>query len=215
MYETLIKELEKSKVKLVAVSKTKPAEAILELYNKGQRVFGENRVQECVKKYEQLPKDIEWHIIGHLQKNKVKHIAPFISMIHSVDSIELLTKINNEAIKNDRTIDCLLQMKIAVEESKFGLDSASLLHMIQSDAIQQLKNIRILGLMGMGSFVSDESISQREFQVLKNQFDRIKKMKILHDSFEILSMGMSGDYKLAIAQGSNMVRIGSLLFGSR
>lgn len=215
MYETLIKELEKSKVKLVAVSKTKPAEAILDLYNKGQRVFGENRVQECVKKYEQLPKDIEWHIIGHLQKNKVKHIAPFISLIHSVDSIELLTKINNEAIKNDRTIDCLLQMKIAVEESKFGLDSASLLHMIQSDAIQQLKNIRILGLMGMGSFVSDESISQREFQVLKNQFDRIKKMKILHDSFEILSMGMSGDYKLAIAQGSNMVRIGSLLFGSR
>ncbi len=215
MYETLIKELEKKDVQLVAVSKTKPPDAIMELYQKGQRVFGENRVQECVEKHESLPKDIEWHIIGHLQKNKVKYIAPFISMIHSVDSIELLTKINNEALKNNRSIDCLLQMKIAVEDSKFGLDGASILKIIQSDAFQQLKNIRILGLMGMGSFVSDESITIKEFQALKNQFDRIKEMKIFDESFKIISMGMSGDYKLAIAEGSNMVRIGSLLFGSR
>jgi len=215
MYEKLVEELEKSDVTLVAVSKTKPVEAIMDLYQKGQRVFGENRVQECVDKYERLPKDIEWHIIGHLQKNKVKYIAPFISMIHSVDSIELLTKINNEALKNDRTIDCLLQMKIAVEDSKFGLDGESLLQIIQSDTFQELKNIRILGLMGMGSFVSDESITIKEFQVLKNQFDQIKTMEIFDDSFDIISMGMSGDYKLAIAEGSNMVRIGSLLFGAR
>lgn len=199
-------------VTLVAVSKTKPNEAIQEAYNTGQRIFGENKVQELVQKYEDLPKDIEWHLIGHLQTNKVKYIAPFVNMIHAVDSMKLLKEINKQAIKNDRIIKCLLQVKIAEEESKFGLTKTEAENMLNSETLQQLNNIEIIGFMGIATNSSDETQVKEEFNSL---YEFFKKLSILNSQFSILSMGMSGDYKIAIKEGSTMIRVGSTIFGDR
>ena len=199
---------------LVAVSKTKPAEDIIELYNLGQRDFGENYVQELVGKYEQLPKDIRWHYIGHLQSNKVKFIAPFIHLIHGVDSLSLLKEINKQALKNNRIIDCLLQIYIAKEETKFGLDSDEL-DAILKNGLSELKNIRIAGLMGMASFSNNMDLVRSEFNYLKTLFDKHAQQQTTNHKLQTLSMGMSADYKIALQEGSNMVRIGSLLFGER
>lgn len=207
-------------VTLVAVSKTKPVSDLLEAYHAGQRVFGENYVQELVEKEQQMPKDIKWHFIGHLQSRKVKLIAPFVSLIHGVDSFKLLQEINKQAEKNNRVIDCLLQIFIAEEESKFGLDEQELFEIIQSDAFQQLNNIRIVGFMGMATFTENKAQIEKEFKQLKSLFDQYKQLNEQPKStsnfqLETLSMGMSGDYLLAISCGSTMVRIGSSIFGSR
>nr|WP_288933458.1 YggS family pyridoxal phosphate-dependent enzyme [uncultured Allomuricauda sp.] len=199
-------------VTLVAVSKTKPNEDILEAYEAGQRVFGENKVQEMVQKWEDLPKDIEWHMIGHLQRNKVKYMAEFVSLIHGVDSPRLLKEINKHAKKHDRVIPCLLQIHIAEEDTKFGLDEKELNELIDSDVFKAMENIKIVGLMGMATFTKDEKQVRREFAQLKSMFDALK-MKLSYIS--ILSMGMSGDYNIAIEEGSTMVRIGSSIFGAR
>jgi PLP dependent protein len=213
-YEGIINELD-GKATLVAVSKTKPVEDIIELYNLGQRDFGENYVQELVGKYEQTPKDIRWHYIGHLQSNKVKYIAPFVHLIHGVDSLRLLKAINKQALKNNRTIDCLLQIHIAKEETKFGLDSHELDAVLTND-LSALKNIRITGLMGMASFSNNMDLVRSEFHYLKSLFDKYAQPKTQNSKpITLLSMGMSADYKIAIEEGSNMVRIGSLLFGER
>ena len=209
-YNEVIKELS-GKATLVAVSKTKPVEDIKALYDLGHRDFGENYVQELTQKYEQLPKDIRWHFIGHLQSNKVKYIAPFVHLIHGVDSLNLLKEINKQALKSSRVINCLLQIHIAKEETKFGLDSMELETILSSD-LSDLKNIRICGLMGMASFSDNIELVRTEFKYLKSLF---VKFNIPHSTFNILSMGMSADYKIALEEGSNMVRIGSLLFGSR
>ncbi len=210
-YEEIIHELY-NKATLVAVSKTKPPEDILELYNLGQRDFGENYVQELVGKYEQLPKDIRWHYIGHLQSNKVKYIASFVDLIHGVDSLSLLKEVNKQALKNNRTIDCLLQIYIAKEETKFGLDAHELAELAE---LHELKNIRITGLMGMASFSNNMNLVRAEFSYLKNLFDKYTPLPTANRQLKTLSMGMSADYKIAIEEGSNMVRIGSLLFGER
>ena len=203
-------------VTLVAVSKTKPIEAIQQMYDQGQRVFGENRVQELEEKYLALPKDIQWHLIGHLQKNKVKYIAPFVSMIHSVDSLELLEIINKEAVKADRIISVLLQYYIAKEDTKFGLSEAEGFALLDQLKEKPLTNIKICGVMGMASFSDDKALVRSEFQNLKNIFNHLKnKYFATDDAFREVSMGMSGDYELAIEEGSTMVRIGSALFGSR
>ena len=203
-------------VTLVAVSKTKPEELIIEAYNVGQRVFGENKVQDLAEKYEHLPKDIEWHMIGHLQTNKVKFVTPFVSLIHAVDSFKLLKTINKEAVKNNRTIDCLFQIHIAKEETKFGLNKEELLDILNSDEFKQLKNIRIVGLMGMATNTPDMEIVKNEFAGLKSLLDELKQSHFsAEDSFKEISMGMSGDYKIAVGQGSTMVRIGSSIFGAR
>ncbi len=216
MLEKLQKELQINEVTLVAVSKTKPNEAILELYNKGQRIFGENRVQELVQKEESLPKDIQWHAIGHLQRNKVKYIAPFISLIHSVESIRLLEEINKEAKKNDRIIHCLLQFKIAEEDSKFGLQLGEIKDYLQSESFKNQKNTKIVGVMGMATFTDDEQQVRNEFKQLKSIFGSLKQEVFPSDpDFKEISMGMSGDYRIAMEEGSTMVRIGSLLFGER
>ncbi|MFC2109828.1 YggS family pyridoxal phosphate-dependent enzyme [Bacteroidota bacterium] len=194
-------------VTLVAVSKTKPNAAIEEAYAAGQRVFGENKVQEMVKKHEELPKDISWHLIGHLQKNKVKYIAPFVSLIHGVDSFETLKEINKQAKKHERIISCLLQVKIAQEDTKFGLSFEDTREILNSESLKELTNISIKGLMGMASFTEDKNQVESEFNSLKVLFDE--------SELEILSMGMSGDYLLAIENGSTMVRVGSSIFGSR
>jgi pyridoxal phosphate enzyme (YggS family) len=207
-YHAIKNELESKNVMLVAVSKTKPVEDILELYDLGQRDFGENYVQELVEKADKLPNDIRWHFIGHLQTNKVKLIASFVQLIHGVDSLKLLKEINKQAEKNNRIIECLLQVYIAKEETKFGLDEVELNEVIEQAKEPGLKNIRICGLMGMASFTSDAEIVKTEFTNLKSIFDSTGKLKIL-------SMGMSSDYKTAVKVGSNMVRIGSLLFGER
>ena len=199
-------------VTLVAVSKTKPNEAISEAYQAGQRVFGENKVQELTEKYESLPKDIEWHMIGHLQSNKVKYIAPFVSLIHGVDSFKLLKEINKRAAQNERVINCLLQIHIAEEDTKFGFDEKEVIELIKSEAFQDLKNIKIVGLMGMATFTDDENQIRKEFKSLKNLFD---KLQISNHQFQILSMGMSGDYQIAIEEGSTMIRVGSSIFGER
>ncbi|MGN7513941.1 MAG: YggS family pyridoxal phosphate-dependent enzyme [Allomuricauda sp.] len=199
-------------VTLVAVSKTKPNKDIMEAYEAGQRVFGENKVQEMVQKWEDLPKDIEWHMIGHVQRNKVKYMAEFVSLIHGVDSPRLLKEINKQAKKYDRVIPCLLQIHIAEEDTKFGLDQAELDELIESDAFKAMEHIKIVGLMGMATFTDDEEQVRKEFAQLKSMFDDLKTK--LND-ITILSMGMSGDYKIAIGQGSNMVRIGSSIFGAR
>ncbi|MEQ5792783.1 YggS family pyridoxal phosphate-dependent enzyme [Muricauda sp. NFXS6] len=199
-------------VTLVAVSKTKPNEDILEAYEAGQRVFGENKVQEMVQKWEDLPKDIEWHMIGHLQRNKVKYMAEFVSLIHGVDSPRLLKEINKQAKKHDRVIPCLLQIHIAEEDTKFGLDKAELEELIESDTFKAMENIKIVGLMGMATFTDDMDQVRREFAQLKSMFDALKAK--LSD-ITILSMGMSGDYSIAIDEGSTMVRIGSSIFGAR
>lgn len=209
-------EIERVNVRLVAVSKTKPAEDILEAYEAGQRVFGENQVQELAEKHEKLPKDIEWHLIGHLQTNKVKYIASFISLIHSVDSLKLLTEINKQAEKSNRIIDCLLQIYIADEETKYGLGFDEAIELLESQEYQELKNIRIVGLMGIAT--NTESLKQinEEFYELKTLFHGIKASYFRkEDSFKEISMGMSSDYKVAIEQGSTLVRIGSDIFGER
>jgi len=199
-------------VTLVAVSKTKPVADLLEAYTAGQRIFGENYVQELVEKQQALPNDFEWHFIGHLQSRKVKLIAPFVSLIHGVDSSKLLQEINKEAAKNKRVIDCLLQIHIAVEESKFGLDEVELTKILTSDDFKNLKNIRIVGLMGMASFTDNQNQIEKEFNYLKTLFD---KLKITNSELQTLSMGMSNDYLLAISCGSTMIRIGSSIFGGR
>lgn len=199
-------------VALVAVSKTKPNEDILEAYEAGQRVFGENKVQEMVQKWEDLPKDIDWHMIGHVQRNKVKYMAEFVSLIHGVDSPRLLKEINKQAKKHNRVIPCLLQIHIAEEDTKFGLDKAELEELIESDAFKAMENIKIVGLMGMATFTDDENQVSKEFAQLKSMFNDLKTKL---DDITILSMGMSGDYQIAIEEGSNMVRIGSSIFGAR
>lgn len=208
-------ELDLKNVTLVAVSKTKPVEDIQELYNLGQRDFGENYVQELVDKAAQLPNDIRWHFIGHLQSNKVKLIAPFVQLIHGVDSLKLLKEINKEASKCNRVIDCLLQMHIAQEETKFGLNETELKLIMQEIEILKLENIRICGLMGMASFTEKMSVVREEFRKLGKIFDCYTKPQTSSFKFETLSMGMSSDFKMAIEEGSTMVRIGSLLFGER
>lgn len=199
-------------VTLVAVSKTKPIAALEEAYEAGQRIFGENKIQEMTGKFEALPKDIEWHMIGHVQTNKVKFMASYVNLIHGVDSLKLLEEINKQALKNDRVINCLLQMHIAEEETKFGLDKKELDDLLQSDSYRQLKNIKVVGLMGMATFTQNQEIIEKEFTYLKTIFNDVKRQ---HAQFTILSMGMSGDYEIAIACGSNMVRIGSSIFGNR
>jgi len=200
-------------VQLVAVSKTKPVSDIREAYDAGQRLFGENRVQEMVNKYQTLPKDIQWHMIGHLQRNKVKYMAPFVHLIHGVDSLEKLIEINKQAKKHDRVINCLLQVKIAQENSKFGLNEEDIVSILQSEEIKDLKNIKIEGLMGMATFTSNERQLNDEFKSLKVLFDKLNTSLIL--DLKTLSMGMSGDYKIAIKNGSNMIRVGSAIFGER
>ncbi len=207
-----IKEILPDYVTLVAVSKTKSNKDILEAYESEQRVFGENKIQEMVQKWETLPKDIQWHMIGHVQRNKVKYMAEFVSLIHGVDSLKLLMEINKQAKKYHRKISCLLQMHIAEEDSKFGLDMSELDAIIKSEEFRQLENIELVGLMGMATFTSDKTQIRKEFKHLKCIFDELKN---LLPDVSILSMGMSGDYTIAIEEGSNMVRIGSSIFGSR
>ncbi|MEJ2112863.1 MAG: YggS family pyridoxal phosphate-dependent enzyme [Flavobacteriaceae bacterium] len=199
-------------VTLVAVSKTKPVEDILEAYNTGHRVFGENKIQEMVEKHEQLPKDIQWHMIGHVQRNKVKYMASFVSLIHGVDNLKLLKEINKQALKHNRVIDCLLQLKIAAEDSKFGMTGEDAEQILISKEFSELNNVNIVGVMGMATFTTDKNQIKQEFDSLKRIFDELKKD---HPNFKIISMGMSGDYQLAIDCGSNMVRIGSSIFGER
>lgn len=220
-----IREEIPSHVKLIAVSKTKPVELIMEAYETGQRAFGENKVQEMVTKYDQLPKDIEWHLIGHLQSNKVKYIAPFVHLIHAVDSLKLLEVINKEGEKNGRVINCLLQFHIAQEETKFGLDIAEAKALLLSDSFKAMKYVSIQGVMGMASFTEDEEQIRKEFRKLKSihqelaamvtHFDKLSETQSKGSSFSILSFGMSGDYKIAIEEGSNMIRVGSSIFGGR
>ncbi|WPO77634.1 YggS family pyridoxal phosphate-dependent enzyme [Flavobacterium sp. KACC 22761] len=202
-------------VTLVAVSKTKPVSDLMQAYEAGQRIFGENKIQEMTEKWEQMPKDIQWHMIGHVQSNKVKFMAPYVTLIHGVDSLKLLQEINKQALKNNRTIDCLLQIYIAEEESKFGLDENELNELLTSSEFKELKNIRILGLMGMATFTEDQNQIKKEFTHLKNIFDSIKDLQTENCNLNTISMGMSGDYQLAIECGSTMVRIGSSIFGGR
>ena len=202
-------------VTLVAVSKTKPVSDLMEAYNAGQRVFGENKIQEMVEKYEQMPKDVQWHMIGHVQRNKVKYMAEFVSLIHGVDSFKLLKEINKRAKSHNRVIDCLLQIKIAEEDSKFGMSAKDASSLLQSDAFSELKKIRIVGLMGMATFTEDMKQVESEFKFLKSTFDALKPLQTENCELQTISMGMSGDYELAIDCGSNMIRVGSSIFGSR
>jgi PLP dependent protein len=220
-YQHIINELRPNNVTLVAVSKTKPIEDIKELYNLGHRDFAENYVQELEEKHKQLPTDIRWHFIGHLQTNKVKQIATFVRLIHSVDSLKLLKEINKQAEKNNRVVDCLLQVHIAQEETKFGLDEEELNEILNTNSskpalpagrLHALKNVRVVGLMGMASFTNDMMKVRNEFKYLKSIFD---KLVTRNSQLVTLSMGMSSDYKIAIEEGSNMIRVGSLLFGER
>ncbi len=214
-YQLIKKELDTRGVTLVAVSKTKPVEDILALYELGQRDFGENYVQEMVEKAARLPKDIRWHFIGHLQTNKIKLIAPFVQLIHGVDSLKLLEAINKEAGKYDRVVDCLLQVHIAAEETKFGLDEKELMMTIGQLDNSTMKNARICGVMGMASFTDDMSLVKKEFHHLRELFDQYAQHQTSNFKLQILSMGMSSDYRVALAEGTTMVRIGSLLFGER
>jgi PLP dependent protein len=214
-YRQIKGELDSKGVTLVAVSKIKPAADILELYKAGQKDFGENYVQELVEKQAQLPHDILWHFIGHLQSNKVKYIAPFVHLIHGVDSFKLLKEINKQAQKNNRNINVLLQMHIAQEETKFGLDEGELKTLIADLADEPLHHVRIIGMMGMASFSEDNEQVRKEFRFLKSLFHQYSNLKTSTIDFKVLSMGMSGDYRIAIEEGSTMVRIGSLLFGAR
>ena len=217
-YQQLISELRQKNVTLVAVSKTKPVEDIKELFDLGQRDFGENYVQELTDKQKQLPGGIRWHFIGHLQSNKVKFIAPFVQLIHAVDSLKLLKEINKQALKNNRVIDCLLQVHIAQEETKFGFSEEELEHLFNTNLneLHELKNVRITGLMGMASLTDDINKIKKEFSYLKSLFEQVKlNFSIFNFQFSILSMGMTSDYTIAIEEGSTMVRIGSLIFGER
>lgn len=212
-----IRESLPSHVNLVAVSKTKSNDQIMEAYHAGQRVFGENKVQEMVEKWEQLPKDIEWHMIGHLQRNKVKYMASFVSLIHGVDSLKLLKEINKQALKVNRVIPCLLQVHIAEEDTKFGMNESELEELLKSDTFKKLEAIKVVGLMGMATFSEDTKLVAHEFTHLNSIFESLKSTYPKTDNLElsIRSMGMSGDYNIAIQCGSTMVRIGSHIFGSR
>ncbi|MEJ7821636.1 MAG: YggS family pyridoxal phosphate-dependent enzyme [Chitinophagaceae bacterium] len=214
-YKKLKEDLQAQNVTLIAVSKIQPVAVIKTLYDLGQKDFGENYVQEIIEKYNALPKDIVWHYIGHLQTNKVKFIAPFISLIHGVDSVKLLKEINKQGEKNNRVINCLLQIHIAQEETKFGLNEIELKDILEGTDLKNLKNIKICGLMGMASFTQNEEKIRNEFQYLKNLFNSYSQLSIANCQFSILSMGMSADYTIATEEGSNMVRIGSLIFGQR
>jgi PLP dependent protein len=212
-YITLKNDLDARGITLVAVSKTQPLERLMALYEQGQRIFGENRVQELTTKYEALPKDIEWHLIGHLQKNKVKYIAPFVQLIHSVDSLELLVEINKQAQKNNRVIDCLLQFHVAQEETKFGLDREEAVQLLESQTFITLQHVRLRGVMGMASFTDNTTQVRAEFDALMAIYQDLKTGFFSSSpDFDIRSMGMSGDWEIAAAAGSTMVRIGSLLF---
>lgn len=210
-----LKESLPDNCKLVAVSKTKPASDVMEAYKAGQRDFGENKVQELTQKAEELPKDIRWHMIGHLQRNKVKYIADFVNLIHGVDSLKLLKEINKQGRKAGRVIDCLLQMHIAEEDTKFGLDREELNEILNGEQLKELENVRIVGLMGMATFTEDLDQVRREFKSLKLLYDEIKNSDHFNVQLNTLSMGMSGDYEIALEEGSNMVRIGSAIFGAR
>ena len=199
-------------VKLVAISKTNPAEDIMMAYDTGQRLFGENKIQEMSAKYEDLPKDIKWHMVGHVQSNKIKYMAPYVDLIHGIDSLKSIKILNKEGVKNNRILNCLLQLKISKEESKFGLGEKQFKEIIYSDEYKEMKNVKIKGLMAMASNTNEKSIIRSEFVHAKKIFDEINNRD---KSFEILSMGMSNDYKIAIECGSNMIRLGSLIFGER
>ncbi|WP_299709063.1 YggS family pyridoxal phosphate-dependent enzyme [uncultured Tenacibaculum sp.] len=207
-----IKNTLPKEVTLVAVSKTKPVADLKEAYEAGQRIFGENKIQEMVAKYDELPKDIQWHMIGHLQRNKVKYMAHFVDLIHGVDSFKTLVEINKQALKHDRTINCLLQARIAKEETKFGLPFEEIKNIINSKEFSNLNNVKVVGLMGMATFTDNQDQLTAEFSSLSNLFNEIKST---NSDFSILSMGMSGDYKLAIDCGSTMIRVGSSIFGAR
>lgn len=212
----ILSELKKCNATLVAVSKKKSAEEIKKVYDAGHKIFGENYVQEMREKYDALPKDIQWHFIGHLQTNKVKMIAPFVSMIQSIDSLKLLKEVNKEAEKNNQVINCLLQIHIAREETKFGLSFEEAETLLSSPELKQMKNVSIKGLMGMASLTSDEGQIRKEFNSLQMLYKQMKiKFELRNSKFEILSMGMTSDYKIALAEGSTMVRIGSAIFGAR
>ena len=214
--QTFWSELKPYNAKLVAVSKTKPVSDLMEAYSAGNRIFGENKVQELVSKAEEMPKDIEWHMIGHLQRNKVKYIAPFVSLIHAVDSVRLLKEIDKQAEKNNRVIDCLLQVHIAKEEAKFGFDAQELKLVVNDPEVAKMKHVRILGLMGMATFTEDNEQIRAEFKELKTLFDELKGGQLPENIvMKELSMGMSGDYTIALEEGSTMVRIGSSIFGLR
>ena len=202
-------------VTLVAVSKTKPVEDLMEAYHAGQRIFGENKIQEMTEKWQQMPKDVEWHMIGHVQSNKVKYMVPYVKLIHGVDSLKLLKEVNRQAIRWRKSINCLLQIHIAEEETKFGLDEKELEELLNSDEFKEMKNINVIGLMGMATFTDNEEQIKKEFQYLKTIFDKVSKLKTDNCQLNTLSMGMSGDYQLAIEYGSTMVRIGSSIFGNR
>ncbi|WP_047546887.1 YggS family pyridoxal phosphate-dependent enzyme [Psychroserpens sp. Hel_I_66] len=202
-------------VTLVAVSKTKPVSDLMEAYNAGQRIFGENKIQEMADKYEEMPKDIEWHMIGHVQRNKVKYMAEFVALIHGVDSFKLLKEINKQAAKYDRTINCLIQIKIAEEDSKFGMSAQDAKKLLVSEEFKKLNNVSITGLMGMATFTDDTNQIQQEFKKLKTTFEDLKPLETANCDLQIISMGMSGDYKIAIDCGSNMIRVGSSIFGAR
>lgn len=204
-------------VTLVAVSKTKSLADIREAYEAGQKIFGENKVQEMVQKFEELPKDIKWHMIGHVQKNKIKYMASFVELIHGVDNLSTLLEIDKQAKKHDRVINCLLQAKIAREETKFGMSFAEIDALLHSDELVDLENVKICGLMGMASFVEDDKVIREEFSRLKGFFDKLTSDIALSPRIELkyLSMGMSGDYPIAIEEGSNMIRVGSVIFGER
>lgn len=211
-----IRESIPAHVELIAVSKTKPNADIMEAYDAGQRHFGENKVQEMVDKHEALPKDIKWHLIGHLQTNKVKYIASFVHLIHAVDSLKLLKEINKQALKHDRVIPCLLQFYIAEEETKFGLDLKEAIELLESDEFKRLQNIQIDGVMGMATFSDDNEQIRTEFKNLKNIFNRLEADYFKsRPNFNIISMGMSSDYKIAIEEGSTMIRVGGTIFGQR
>lgn len=201
-----------TKICLVAVSKTKPISDILEAYNFGHKIFGENKVQELVNKHNSLPKDISWHMIGHLQRNKVKYIASFIDLIHGVDSIKLIKEINKQGLKNSRVINCLIQVNISNEENKFGMNINETYNLFKTLELTSFKNLNIVGLMGMGSFTNDEEFLKNQFLSLKKLFDKLNSEKF---NLSVLSMGMSNDYRLAIECGSNMIRVGNSIFGSR
>lgn len=214
-YLEIVKQLQEKNIVLVAVSKTKPVEAIQELYDLGHRDFGENYVQELEEKQKVLPKDIHWHFIGHLQSNKVKYIAPFVYLIHGIDSFKLLKEVDKQAKKINRTIDVLLQVHIAQEETKFGLDENELDELLGANELLQLMNVKIKGLMGMASFTENKEKIRTEFKYIKSLFDKHAQQRTSNIELQTLSMGMSGDYAIAIEEGSNMVRIGSLIFGER
>ena len=210
-----IKDTLPKEVTLVAVSKTKPISDIMQAYQAGHRVFGENKIQDMADKHAIMPKDIAWHMIGHVQRNKVKYMASFVSLIHGVDSLKLLEEINKQAQKHNRVINCLLQIKIATEDTKFGMPPEEVLNIINTEAFSQLKNINITGLMGMASFTTNTTQVTAEFKKLEHTFNNLKSNKLPNFNIKIISMGMSADYKLAIACGSNMIRVGSSIFGAR